>query len=66
MCAMSYTCTCSCYDKRKGDLMIEQNCTQDAEQRAMSMMLREHLAELRDWYREEDNDDSNSKAEENK
>ncbi len=46
--------------------MAEHNCTQDAEQRAMSMMLREHLAELRDWYREEDNDDSNSKAEENK
>lgn len=46
--------------------MIEHNCTQDAEQRAMSMMLREHLAELRDWYREEDNDDSNFDTEENK
>ena len=45
--------------------MAEHNCTQDAEQRAMSMMLREHLAELRDWYKEEDNDDSNSQAEEN-
>lgn len=45
--------------------MVENNCNQDAEQRAMSMMLREHLAELRDWYREEDNDDCNSEAEEN-
>ena len=31
---------------------------QSAEKLAISMMFREHLAELKDWYRE---DDSNSK-----
>ncbi|WP_203249217.1 hypothetical protein [Sporosarcina beigongshangi] len=45
--------------------MVENNYDQDAEQQAKSIMLREHLAELRDWYREGNNDDSNTKAKEN-
>ena len=42
--------------------MLDNNCTQQAEKQAKSVMLREHLAELRDWYREEEND-GNSKTE---
>ena len=45
--------------------MVEHNCTQDAEKQAKSILLREHLAELRDWYREEEKENSNSKANKN-
>ena len=37
---------------------------QEAKKQAMSVMLREHLAELRDWYREDVEDDSQSENEE--
>ena len=35
---------------------------QSAEELAISLMFREHLAELRDWYRKNDENDSNFKT----
>lgn len=34
----------------------------DAKNQAMSVMFREHLAELRDWYREDDEDESSTET----